>query len=295
MRDSAPSTDDITKTLIVAGGEDTIDMRVFIIQNLWETDCRQWDLAVSDSEVCMLYKGKGSRKLPQNQRFIMLITFGLRVKAKIVARLLTRHREENSLIVKEQYGFRSMHSVLGPILVLIFYIEDAVRAKFSPGDDHFTSIFAHLAKGYPNVPRPELMAVMQKSGIPPRFSNIIRGLMEHARYRVTNNVGHSKGWFNMNLGLKEGCPAAPIEFSMYHFFISKDLKSRLLGNPRESVRVGFSSEEFNDLEHPPTKKVTWRNTITNTLRPIDLLLFSDDTTYLCRLSEMQNREADLWN
>ena len=119
MRDSAPSTDDITKTLIVAGGEDTIDMRAFIIQNLWETDCRQWDLAVSDSEVCMLYKGNGSRKLPQNQRFIMLIAF--------VARLLLRHREENSLIVKEQYGFRSMHSVLGPILVLTLCIEDAVR------------------------------------------------------------------------------------------------------------------------------------------------------------------------
>ena len=119
MRDSAPSTNDITKALIVAGGEDTIDMSAFIIQNLWETDCRQWDFAVSDSEVCMLYIGNGSRKLPQNQRFIMLIAF--------VARLLTRHREENSLIVKEQYGFRSMHSVLGPILVLTLCIEDAVR------------------------------------------------------------------------------------------------------------------------------------------------------------------------
>ena len=110
MRDSAPSTDDITKALIVAGGEDTIDMSAFIIQNLWETDCRQWDFAVSDSEVCMLYIG--SRKLPQ-------IAF--------VARLLTRHREENSLIDKEQYGFRSIHSVLGPILVLTLCIEDAVR------------------------------------------------------------------------------------------------------------------------------------------------------------------------
>ena len=41
MRDSVPSTDEITKTLIVAGGEDTMDMAVSLIQTLWETDYRQ--------------------------------------------------------------------------------------------------------------------------------------------------------------------------------------------------------------------------------------------------------------
>ena len=79
--------------------------------------------------------------------------------------------------------------------------------------------------------------------------------MEHARYRVQNSEGHSDCWFNMSLGPKEGCPAAPIEFSIYHSFIMKDLKSRLLENLNESVRVGFSSEEFDDLplirENPP--------------------------------------------
>ena len=72
----------------------------------------------------------------------------------------------------------------------------------------------------------------------------------------------------------------------------KDVKSRLLANPGEGVRVGFSSEEFNDLplirQRPPKKKVTWRNTITNTCRQIDLLLFADGTTSLCTWSEVQN-------
>ena len=90
--------------------------------------------------------------------------------------------------------------------MLTLCIEDAVRAKFSPGDDPFTSIFADIAKGYPSVPRPELMAVLEKSDIPPRFSKIIRGLMEHARYRVKNNEGHSKSWFNMSLGPKKRMP-----------------------------------------------------------------------------------------
>lgn len=38
MRDSAPSTDEITKTLIVAGGEDTIDKAVSLIQALWNVN-----------------------------------------------------------------------------------------------------------------------------------------------------------------------------------------------------------------------------------------------------------------
>ena len=119
--------------------------------------------------------------------------------------------------------------------------------------------------------------------------------MEHARYRVKNSEGHSDRWFNMSLGLKEGCPAAPIEFSIYHSVIMKDLKSRLLENPDESVRVGFGSEEFNDLllirENPSCKKSLdgqeqWRGTS----KSVDLLLFADDTTSLCRRSNMQHRK-----
>ena len=52
-------------------------------------------------------------------------------------------------------------------------IEHAVKIKFNPEHDPF----ADIAKEYPSVPRPELMAA-----------------------------------FHMSLGLKEGCPAAPIEF-----------------------------------------------------------------------------------
>ena len=70
MRDSAPRTDEITKTLIVAGGQDLIDMAVSLIQAL-----KQWEEVVADIEVYTLCKGKGPRSLPQNQRFIMFIAF----------------------------------------------------------------------------------------------------------------------------------------------------------------------------------------------------------------------------
>ena len=89
----------------------------------------------------MLYKGKGPRNLPQNHRFIMLISFGLRVVARNVARRLPSHAESNLLIVEEQYGFRSKHSVLGSILVLNLCIEDAVKIKFNPQYDPFACVF----------------------------------------------------------------------------------------------------------------------------------------------------------
>ena len=244
---------------------------------------------VADIEICMLYNGEGPRSLPQNQRFILLIAFGLRFVAKIVAKRLTGHAESNSLIVKEQYGFRSKHSVLGPVLVLTLCIEDAVRAKFNPENDPFTYIFADIAEAYVSAPRPELMAVLKKSGIPSKFSNIIRGLMEHARYRVKNSEGHSDCWFNMSLGLKEGCPAAPIEFSIYQSFIMRDLKSRLLDNSDESVRVGFGFEEFNDLplirENPPAKKVSWARMVEGTSKSVNLLLFADAEDRTCSIAK----------
>ena len=121
--------------------------------------------------------------------------------------------------------------------------------------------------------------------------------MEHARYRVKNNGGHDDKWFHMSLGLKEGCPAAPIEFSIYHSFIMKDLKARLSESPEESIRVGFGTEEFNDLplirEKAPTKKIRWARKVEQTSKSIDLLLLADDTTSLCRRSNMQNRKEML--
>ena len=121
--------------------------------------------------------------------------------------------------------------------------------------------------------------------------------MKHARYRVKNSEGHDDKWFCMSLGLKDGCPAAPIEFSIYHSFIMKDLKARLLQSDDENIRVGFGSEDFNDLplirENSPTKKIRWARKVEQTSKPVNLLLFADDTTSLCRRSNMQNRKEML--
>ena len=121
--------------------------------------------------------------------------------------------------------------------------------------------------------------------------------MEHARYRVKKSEGHDDKWFRMSLGLKEGSPAAPIEFSIYHSFIMKDLKSRLLRSSDESIRVGSGSEDFNDLqlirENSATKKIRWARKVQQTSKSVNLLLFADDTTSLCRRSNMQDRKEML--
>ena len=61
----------------MAGGEDSLDTVVSLIQILWESEHKNWEKNVADIEVCMLYKGIGPRNLAQNQRFIMLISFHL--------------------------------------------------------------------------------------------------------------------------------------------------------------------------------------------------------------------------
>ena len=55
---------------------------------------------------------------------------------------------------------------LRPGLVLTLCIFDPVRAKFDPENDPFTFIFADIVKAYPSVPPPELMVVLERSGIP---------------------------------------------------------------------------------------------------------------------------------
>ena len=146
MSDSAPSTDEMKKTLLVVGGEDSFDTAVSLIQKLWKSEYKNWEQIVADIEVCMLYKGKGPRNLPQNQRLIMLVSFGLRVLARIVARRLTSHAESNFLIVEEQYGCRSKDAVLGSVLVLTLCIEDAVKIKFNPEYDPLACVLLTLPR-----------------------------------------------------------------------------------------------------------------------------------------------------
>ena len=107
----------------------------------------------------------------------MLISLGLRVVAKNVARRLTNHAEANLLIVDEQYGFRSKHSVLGPVLVLTLCIEDAVRIKFNPEYDPFACFCGHC-QGIHECSKTRVGGCVKKSGGPSKISNIIRGLME---------------------------------------------------------------------------------------------------------------------
>lgn len=119
---------------------------------------------------CMLFNCKGLRILPQNQRFNMLIAFGLSVVARVVARWLPCHTEAEFLTVKEQYGLRSKDFVLGPALVLTLCIQGFFQGQVQSRRILFTCIVADIAKAYQSVLRPELMAVLEKCGIPPRFS-----------------------------------------------------------------------------------------------------------------------------
>ena len=120
--------------------------------------------------------------------------------------------------------------------------------------------------------------------------------MEHARYRVKNNGGHDDKWFHMSLGLKEGCPAAPIEFFKLPLFHHEGVESEAAGKSRRKHSCGFWYR-FNDLplirENAPTKKIRWARRVEQTSKSIDLLLFADDTPSLCRRSNMQNRKEIL--
>ena len=135
MRDSAPSTDEITKTLIVSGGEDTIDMVVFLIQALWETEHKHMG-----SGAC----GHRGLHVVQSQK-----------QPSTKSKVHHAHRLEQTLSLSKN----SMGQIetLRPGLVLTLCIFNPAKAKFDPENDPFTFIFADIARAHPSVPPPELI------------------------------------------------------------------------------------------------------------------------------------------
>ena len=69
-------------------------------------------------------------------------------------------------------------------------------------------LFVDLKKAYDSVPRGALWTILEKCGVPPKMSNIIRSFHEgmYAGVRVGSDVS---GRFEVRNGLRQGCTMAP--------------------------------------------------------------------------------------
>ena len=133
---------------------------------MWDQPPAQWSEIAHEVFGIMLFKGKGSRADVTKYRCIMIISLVSRVIARILAKRLANFAEKEDRLLHNQYGFRRIRSVLGPILILTLLLEMAAEAVCDQNVDRMMAIFADIEKAYPSTVRDVCFKTLRRLGQP---------------------------------------------------------------------------------------------------------------------------------
>ncbi len=171
-----------------------------------------------ESEIFILYKGKGSRDDPNNYRGINLINDFSRIFERLlegrISQWMARENPQGSM----QFGFRAGVGTTNAFLLLKTLARSFVRVHGRIG----FACFIDLQKAFPSVYRSKVIESLQLANAP---QNTIRALaaswsMNNCRLRVNSYLSKP---FVVNRGVKEGGINSPSAFSVVYARALKDL------------------------------------------------------------------------
>ena len=167
--------------------------------------------AWKESTIVSLPKKGGDITKVGDYRGISLINNGLKILCSVVAKRLSTHSEELSLLRKEQAGFRTKEECITQILTLMEILQYNMR-----GNKHTYLCFIDFKKAYDMVPHQALLLKLRKMGMSNtgRCYKFIEALYEDSKSSV--RIGELNGGsIHLQRGLRQGCPMSPILFDLY--------------------------------------------------------------------------------
>lgn len=207
-----------------------------------------------------LYKNKGSRMNPDNYRGITLLScFGKWFTAVLNDRI-HRFLDENSILGKEQAGFRENYSTLDHIFALHIIVDFYLHKK-----KKLYACFIDFRKAFDYVDRSALWCKIMNAGISGKILTVIQNLYSGAKSAVVSHSGSISEKFPCNLGLRQGENLSPVLFACFLNDFSDFLSKYTKGLSR------LGSELSNDDEFRAEMDL---------FRKLYLLLYADDTIAL---------------
>lgn len=194
----------IIPELIKAGG-DVLAMALTDLMSLvWQTEEVPQDWI--NSMLVTLPK-KGDLSICDNWRGIALLDVVGKVVARVLQSRLQRIAEE--VLPDSQCGFRRNRSCTD----MIFAVRQ-IHEKVIEHRSKAFCVFIDLKKAYDSVPRDGLWSVLQRLGVPPKLTAIIKAFHTDMSTRLRLDGGTSEP-IEVRNGLRQGCCMAPVLFNLY--------------------------------------------------------------------------------
>ena len=216
----APGMDECPAECIKNGGATVIEwiVRLFNLCFVLGVVPEEW------CEACIvpLYKGKGDKYECGNYRGISLLS----VVGKLYGRVLINRISgaTDCVIGDEQCGFRRGRGCVDQVFAVRQVCEKAIeRGK------EVVWAFMDLEKAYDRVDRSALWKVLCIYGVGGRLLRAVQSFYKSSRacVRVANGMSE---WFQVNVGLRQGCVMSPWLFNMYMDGVVREVNARVLGN-----------------------------------------------------------------
>ena len=170
---------------------------------------------------------------PLNYRGITLASAVYKLYAGILNRRLTAWSEQNGKVGDEQNGFRAGRSCIDHLSTLSQLIDTRKQQNLST----FVA-YIDFSKAYDRINRGLLWSKLDKMGISPKFMLALKSLYRNVKSSVKIN-GVLSEWFDVNVGLKQGCLISPQLFNLYINDLITDIQNLGLGVPIDEEKISI--------------------------------------------------------
>ena len=147
---------------------------------------------------------------PLNYRGITIKSSVYRIYCSILNYRLSSWIESNNILCDEQNGFRAGRGTIDHVGSLTSIIETRIKKK----SDTFVA-FIDFSKAYDRIHRELLWYKLSRLGISDQFIEVLKLLYNNVQCTTKINDFGTE-WFDVSVGLKQGCILSPVLFNVFH-------------------------------------------------------------------------------
>ena len=160
------------------------------------------------AKVIPIFKS-GDKAQMDNYRPISLLSSFSKIMEKIIAMRLIEFLDNNNILSKWQFGFRSAHSTTHPMVHFLNKISDSLNKK-----KHTISIFCYLKKAFDTCNHSILFSKLEKYGVKNTELNWFKSYLS-ARKQFVSIKEKSSPLLDISLGVPQGSILGPLLFLIY--------------------------------------------------------------------------------
>ena len=160
------------------------------------------------AKVIPIFKAGDSTSMDNYRPISLLSTFS-KILEKLVAARLLSYLNQNSILSKWQFGFRSCHSTIHPMVHFLNEITDSLNKK-----KHSIAIFCDLKKAFDTCDHNILLLKLKRYGVTGTELQWFESYLTK-RKQFVSIKNHSSSLLEISLGVPQGSILGPLLFLLY--------------------------------------------------------------------------------